>query len=208
MGLIVLNYNTAQGFLVPQLYIQVSCIRMLKTMSGPTYGMLYNSLAYKSVSDFESGNTPITIPSYLANVEQFLNANDFYMQTIFGYAYGAIKAAWQNEGYVVEDYYPNPPTPTTYIYDCSGYNFQGFNCAGWDREGYDKEGFNKDGYDRQGYNRDGYDVDGYNRQGYDREGYDREGYDYQGCNKQHVDRQGNACPAPPPPPPDLSEPIL
>lgn len=200
MGLIVYNYTTNEGFLVPELYLQVSSIRMLKTLTGPTYQMVYTSLAYKSVEDKNNGVSPLAIPVYLANVDEFLSADDFYDQTIFGFAYNAIKKAWENQGYTVVDYYPNPPTPTTYIYDCSGYNFRGFNCAGYDREGYDKDGFNKEGYDRQGYDRQGYDKDGYNRQGFDKDGYDREGYDYQGCNRAHLDRQGNPCPAPPTPP--------
>ena len=90
MGIIVENYTTDQGFLVPQLYIQVSSIRMLKTMSGPNYGMVYSSLAYKSVDEMMAGASPIAIPIYLANVEQFLTADQFYDQTIFGFAYGAI----------------------------------------------------------------------------------------------------------------------
>jgi hypothetical protein len=195
MGLIVTNYTTNEGFLVPQLYIQVNCIRMLQTLNGLNYGMSYQSLAYKSLSDKDSGASPISIPLYLATVDDYLVANDFYNQTIFGFAYTAIKQAWERAGYTVEDYYPHPPTPTTFIYDCSGYNFQGFNCAGYDREGYDVDGFNAQGWDREGYNREGYDVDGYNRQGFDKEGYDREGYDYYGCNRSHVDRQGNPCPA-------------
>ena len=219
MGLIVVDYTTNEGFLVPQLYIQVNSIRMLKTLQGPNYGMYYSSLAYKSVEDKDSGAAPISIPMYLATAEQYLSADDFYDQTIFGFAYAALKANWLNAGYTVIDYYPQPPTPTTYIYDCSGYNFHGFNCAGYDREGYDKDGYNrqgydregydrqgydKDGYDRQGYDKDGYDREGYDREGYDKEGYDREGYDREGCNREHVDREGNPCPAPPPPPPDLS----
>ena len=201
MGLIVENYTTNEGFLVPQLYIQVNNIRMLKTLQGPNYGMYYSSLAYKSVEDKESGASPISIPLYFVTAEQYLTANDFYDQTIFGFAYAALKTKWVNAGYTVIDYYPQPPTPTTYIYDCSGYNFRGFNCAGYDREGYDRDGYNREGYDRQGYNREGYDKDGYDREGYDKDGYDREGYDQEGCNSQHVDRQGNPCPAPPP---DLS----
>jgi hypothetical protein len=195
MGLLVINYTTSEGFLVPQLYIQLQCVRMLKTLNGDCYGMSYGSLAYKSLADKDSGASPIGIPMYLATVDDFQSAESFYNQTIFGFAYGSIKKAWESAGYVVEDYYPHPPTPTTYIYDCSGYNFKGFNCAGYDREGYDADGFNAQGWDREGYNREGYDVDGYNRQGFDREGYDREGYDYYGCNRSHVDRQGNPCPA-------------
>jgi hypothetical protein len=210
MGILVQNYTTEQGFLVPELYIQVNCIRMLKTMSGPTYGLTYISQAFKSVSDFQSGATPITIPTYLANIDDFQDADNFFDQTIFGFAYAAIKKAWEAAGYTVYDWYPNPPTPTTYIYDCSGYNFRGFNCAGYDKDGYDKDGFNKDGWDREGYGRDGYNAEGYNRQGYDRDGYDRDGYDYmgydrqgydrqgynrQGCNRENKDKDGNPCPA-------------
>ena len=190
MGLIVYNYTTNEGFLVPELYIQVNCIRMLKTLSGPTYGMVYSSLAYKSASDKDSGAAPLTIPTYLANVEQFLTANDFYDQTIFGFAYDAIKAAWEAAGYTVINWYPQPPTPTTYIYDCSGYNFHGFNCAGYDSEGYDKQGFNAAGYDREGYDREGYNAAGYNRAGYDKDGYDAQGYDAQGYDRQGYDKDG------------------
>lgn len=183
MGLLVLNYTTNQGFVVPQLYLQVNSIRMLKTLSGPTYGMSYSVLAYKSVEDKDAGVSPISLPNYLAYTEEYLNANDFYDQTIFGFAYGAVKKTWQNAGFTVEDYYPSPPTPTTYIYDCSGYSFRGFNCAGKDREGYDRQGFNPQGYDREGYDRTGFNTEGYDREGYDREGYDKEGYNREGLNR-------------------------
>lgn len=208
MGILVLDYTTAEGFFVPNLYVQVESIRILKTQSGPVYGCSFTSSAWKSPEDKNAGARPIPIPQYLATAESFLTADQFYDQTIFGYAYDALKQGWLNAGYTVVDYYPHPPTPTTYIYDCSGYNFQGFNCAGYDREGYDRQGYNKEGYDREGYDRQGYDKDGYNRQGYDKDGYDREGYDYQGCNREHVDRQGNPCPAPPPPGPDVSGNII
>ena len=205
MGILVLNYTTNEGFLIPEMYILVNSIRMLKTLSGPNYGMVYTSIAYKSVDDKDNGYSPIAIPQYLTNVEEFLTASDFYKQTIFGFAYDAIKRAWEAQGYTVQDYYPHPPTPTTYTYDCSGYNFDGFNCAGYDREGYDKDGFNAAGWDRQGYgrdgfnaagydregfNREGYDIDGYNRQGYNAEGYDRQGYDINGYNAAGFDRNG------------------
>jgi len=201
MGFLVTQYVTAEGFDVSGLYVQVESMRILKTLSGPTYGCSFASSAWKSPQDKDAGAKAIPIPLYLANAEQFLTADDFYDQTVFGIAYTALKANWTNAGYTVVDYYPHPPTPTTYIYDCSGYNFRGFNCAGYDRDGYDREGYNAAGWDRQGYNRQGYDVDGYNRQGFNAQGYDREGYDYQGCNIQHLDRQGNPCPAPPPPEP-------
>jgi len=208
MGFLVTQYLTAEGFDVSGLYVQVESIRILKTISGATYGCSFTSSAWKSPQDKDAGARPIPIPQFLANAEEFLTADAFFDQTVFGIAYTALKANWTNAGYTVIDYYPNPPTPTTYIYDCSGYNFRGFNCAGYDREGYDKDGFNKDGWDRQGYGRDGYDVDGYNRQGFDRQGYDREGFDYmgydrdgydrsgydrKGCNRQGVDREGNPC---------------
>ncbi len=203
MGLLVLNYTTSQGFLVPELYLQVTNIRMLKTLQGPNYGMSYSVTAYKSVQDKDAGVSPIGLPNYLAYAEEVLTANDFYDQTIFGFAYGAVKRVWESHGFVVQDYYPQPPTPTTYIYDCSGYSFRGFNCAGYDSEGYDRSGFNRagwdrEGYDRQGYNaqgydRNGYDKDGFNKDGLDSRGYDREGYDKNGCSKLCLDRNGNPC---------------
>ena len=203
MGLLVLNYTTSQGFVVPQLYLQVSSIRMLKTLQGPTYGMSYGVTAYKSVEDKEAGVSPIGLPNYLAYAEEVLSANDFYDQTIFGFAYNAVKQVWTSHGFVVQDYYPQPPTPTTYIYDCSGYSFRGFNCAGYDAQGYDRAGFNKAGWDREGYDRDGYNAEGYNRQGYDRmgydkdgynsAGYDKDGYDKNGCSTFGVDRNGDPC---------------
>lgn len=189
MGVIALNYTTSQGFVVPQLYIQVISIRMLKTLQGSSYGMSYGVEAYKSLEDKEAGVSPIPLPNSLAYAEEVLSADDFYNQTIFGFAYNKIKRVWTSHGYVVEDYYPQPPTPTTYIYDCSGYSFRGFNCAGRDREGYDRAGFNSLGIDREGYDRQGFNSEGYDREGYDREGYSKDGY-----NKQGVDRNGNPKP--------------
>ncbi len=190
MGILVLNYTTSEGFQVPELYVRIESIRILKTLSGPTYGNVYTSTAYKSYSDYEAGARAIPIPQYLSTAEEILSANQFYEQTIFGFAYDAIKRGWESQGYTVVDYYPHPPTPTTYIYDCSGYNFLGFNCAGYDHDGYDKDGFNKDGWDREGYGRDGYNAAGYDRQGFDREGYDIDGYGRDGFNKEGYDRQG------------------
>lgn len=193
MGLIVFNYTTVQGFSIPQMYLQLSNIRMSKVIDCSNYQMYYSCLAWKSLDDKDNGAGPVTIPSKLANVEEYLTADDFYDQTIFGFAYDALKRAWEAAGYVVEDYYPKPPTPTTYIYDCSGYSFRGFNCAGWDRQGYGKDGFNKQGWDREGYGRDGYNAAGYNRQGYDRDGYDKDGYNANGCNREGVNREGAPC---------------
>ena len=190
MGILIQNYTTAEGFLVAELYVQVESMRILKTLGGGTYGCSFTSLAYKSYDDMCNGARPIPVPQYLANTEIFLTARQFYEQTIFGFAYDAFKAAWEGAGYVVQDFYPSPPTPTTYTYDCSGFNINGFNCAGYDKDGYDKDGFNKDGWDREGYGRDGYNAEGYNRQGFDRQGYDRDGYDAMGYNKEGYDRQG------------------
>jgi len=184
MGLLVLNYTTSQGFLVPQLYLQVNSVRMLKTLQGPDYGMAYSVLAYKSIEDKNAGVSPIALPNYLAYTEDVLTANDFYDQTIFGFAYDAIKRTWERHGFVVQDYYPQPPTPTTYIYDCSGYSFKGFNCAGWTKDGYYRDGFNKSGWDREGYGRDGFNASGWDREGYDRSGYDVDGYNRNGVNRQ------------------------
>ena len=190
MGILVENYTTQEGFLVPELYVKVESIRILKTLSGPTYGCVYTTSAYKSYDDCQAGARPIPIPQWLANAEEILTANQFYEQTVFGFAYDAVKRGWQSAGYVCVDYYPFPPTPTTYTYDCSGYNFLGFNCAGYDHDGYDKDGFNAAGWDRQGYGRDGYNAAGYDRQGFNREGYDIDGYDRNGFNAAGYDRQG------------------
>jgi hypothetical protein len=190
MGILVLNYTTSEGFQVPELYVRIESIRILKTLTGPTYGNVYTSTAYKSYTDFEQGARAIPIPQWLSTAEEILTADQFYEQTIFGFAYDAIKRGWQNAGYTVQDYYPSPPTPTTYTYDCSGYNFLGFNCAGYDREGYDKDGFNAAGWDREGYGRDGFNAAGYDRQGFDRQGYDIDGYDRSGFNAAGYDREG------------------
>ena len=195
MGLIVFNYPTSQGFVVPELYLQVTSIRILKTLQGPNYTLLYQVTAFKSIADKESGSSPISLPNALAYAEQTLTANDFYDQTIFGFAYDRMKQVWEAAGFVVQDYYPFPPTPKTYIYDCSGYSFRGFNCAGWTQDGYGRDGFNKEGWDRERYGRDGfnaegYDRDGYGRDGFNAEGYNRDGYDREGYNKDGVDKDG------------------
>lgn len=155
MGLIIYNYTTKQGFLVPELYIRINCIRMLKTTGGSDYGMVYNSLAYKSFSDFEAGTSPLTIPNHFANVEDYLTSADFYKQTIFGFAYDAIKRTWENNGYTVTKNSSHSITSKTYTYDCFGYNVEGFNVDGYNRQGYDHEGYNKEGYNIMGLGRNG-----------------------------------------------------
>ena len=190
MGLLVQNFLTAQGFDISGMYLKINYMRILQVLNGSSYGCTFSILAYKSFETFEAGAQPIDIPSNLSSTDIYLTADQFYDQTIFGYGYDAIKALWQNAGYIVTDYYPHPPTPTTYTYDCSGYNYRGFNCAGYDREGYDRQGFNKDGWDREGYGRDGYNAEGYDRQGFNRQGWDRDGYGRDGFNAEGWDRDG------------------
>lgn len=220
MGLLVQQYVTAEGFTVTGLYVQVQSMRILKTLNGSNYVCAFTCSSFKSQDDMVAGARSIPVPTYLETAEVVLRDVDFYKQTLFGYAYDSIKANWVNAGYTVEDLYPHPPTPTTYTYDCSGYNIDGFNCSGFDHEGYDRNGFNAAGYDRQGYDvsglntegfdKEGYGVDGYTKEGYDREGYDRNqytvdgfdregydrnGFDMDGCNRDHKDKDGNFCPA-------------
>ena len=140
-----------------------------------------------------------------------LAPDDFYKQTLYGYAYTAIKAAWTAAGYTVTDIHETgQPYPNTFIYDASGFNFAGFNHLGWDSDGYGEDGFNASGYDREkydrngynaaGYNRggfkpdgfniDGYDVMGFNAAGYNKDGYDRLGYNAAGYNREGYDKNG------------------
>lgn len=135
MGLLVLNYTTAEGFEVPQLYVQVESIRMLKVLNGSTYGCMFTSSAWKSPEDKAAGTRPIPLSPSLSTAEISLSADDLYDQTILGFAYDAIKQNWLNAGYVVQDYYPSPPTPKTYIYDATGYTYRGCNSSGLDKDG-------------------------------------------------------------------------
>ena len=196
MGVIVQNFTTAEGFIIPELYIQIATIRISKSgTNSANYSCVYFSQAFKSYADMQAGRNPVVIPAYLANGEEILSALQFYEQTIHGFAYGCIKRLWTRDGYTVVDYYRSPPTPTTYIYDCSGYDIHGFNSDGWDREGYGRDGFNKDGWDREGYGRDGFnpmgwDCEGYGRDGFNIDGWDREGYGRDGFNPMGWDREG------------------
>jgi hypothetical protein len=95
MGILIQNYTTAEGFLVPELYVQVESMRILKALGGGTYGCSFTSLAYKSYDDMCNGARAIPIPQYLATAEIFLTARQFYEQTIFGFAYDAFTAAWE-----------------------------------------------------------------------------------------------------------------
>ena len=116
MGLLVQNYTTEQGFLVPELYIQVSCIRMLKTLGGNLYGMVYTSLAYKSIVERDSGAQPISIPVYLANVEQFLTADQFYDQKnpdFQAFSAGVLGSKWPKNKQLIIDW--RMPTDATRI---------------------------------------------------------------------------------------------
>jgi len=221
MGITVGPYTTDEGFVLSAMYLSVDSFRLVKTLSRDVLGCTFTVSAYQSRDSFRGGASSIKIPQHLANCEMFIRPNDFYSQTIYGLAYQRIKEVWESQGYTITDVHePQQPSPTTYIYDASGYNFAGFNVNGLDLEGYNAQGFDSEGYNRQGYNvqgfnaqgfnaqgfgpdgfnaqgldyfgfnRDGIDKDGYNRQGYDAEGYNRQGFNAEGYDREGYDRQG------------------
>ena len=184
MGFGVCQYTTEEGFVVPELYITIDSIRMVRTFQGEDYSCFVTSSAWKSKEDRDSGVKAISIPKWLSSTEILVRSNDCFDQTILGIAYDALKVRWQQQGFTTQDRYESM-NPKTFIYDSSGFTRHGYNAEGYSREGYDKDGYNKDGYDREGYN----------KQGFDSSGYTREGYDSNGCNKDHLDKEGNPCPS-------------
>ena len=191
MGITVGPYTTDEGFVLSSMYLTVDSFRLVKTLSRDVFGCTFTVSAYQSRDSFYAGTSSIKIPQHLANCEMFINPNEFYSQTIYGLAYKRIKEVWESQGYTITDVHEaNQPTPTTYIYDASGYNFAGFNVNGWDIEGYDTQGFNSEGYNRQGYNVQGFNSEGFNAAGFDSNGFNAQGYDYFGFNREGYDAEG------------------
>jgi len=211
MGITAGPYTTEEGFTIPTVYLSIDCFRLLKAHASVNFGTLFVVNAYRSRDDKLAGRQALRMPAHLTNVEMFLAPDDFYKQTLYGYAYTAIKNVWTAAGYTVNDVHEaGQPYPNTFIYDASGFNFlgfnsagldvegygeDGFNLAGWDREHYDREGFNAAGYNRGGYNKDGFnaegfDVMGFNDAGYNKDGYDKTGYNAAGFNRDGYDKNG------------------
>ena len=191
MGITAGPYTTEEGFTIPTVYLSIDCFRLLKALGSSDFGTLFVVNAYRSRDDKLAGRQALRMPAYLTNVEMFLSPDDFYKQTLYGYAYDRIKAVWTSAGYTVTDIHEaGQPYPTTYIYDASGFSFLGFNHLGWDSAGYGVDGFNASGYDREGYDRNGYNVSGYNRAGFNPEGFNVDGYDVMGFNAEGWDKDG------------------
>lgn len=195
------TYTTAEGFEISPLYLSVSGFRFLQVQGSNRYHSVVFVEGFKSREDKYLGRKAIQLPANLANAEGFVTMMDFLRKGAFGVFYDIVKTTWRNAGYVVEDVSEmNECKPEDYVYDCSGFNVDGFNCAGFDINGYDTAGFNSNGVDRDGFNRQGFDSEGYNRNGYNSEGfnregynpfgYDRDGYDREGYNNQGYDRAG------------------
>ena len=191
MGITAGPYTTEEGFTIPTVYLSIDCFRLLKALGSSEFGTLFVVNAYRSRDDKVAGRQALRMPAYLTNVEMFLSPDDFYKQTLYGYAYDRIKAVWTGAGYTVTDILEaGQATPTTFIYDASGFSFLGFNHLGWDSAGYGVDGFNPSGYDREGYDRNGYNVSGYNRAGFNPEGFNVDGYDAMGFNAEGWDKDG------------------
>ena len=191
MGITAGPYTTEEGFTIPTVYLSIDCFRLLKALGSVNFGTLFVVNAYRSRDDKLAGRQALRMPAYLTNVEMFLAPDDFYKQTLYGYAYDRIKAVWTGAGYTVTDIHEaGQPYPTTYIYDASGFNFLGFNANGWDAEGYGEDGFNLAGWDREHYNRQGFNAAGYNRGGFNKDGFNKDGYDIMGLNAAGYDKDG------------------
>jgi len=191
MGITAGPYTTEEGFTIPTVYLSIDCFRLLKALGSSDFGTLFVVNAYRSRADKLAGRQALRMPAYLTNIEMFLSPDDFYKQTLYGYAYDRIKTVWTAAGYTVTDILEaGHPTPTTFIYDASGFNFAGFNHLGWDSEGYGEDGFNATGWDREQYNREGYNAAGFNRGGFDKDGFNAQGYDMMGLNAAGWDKDG------------------
>ena len=185
------SYTTDEGFVLTAMYLTVDSFRLVKTLSRDVFGCTFTVSAYQSRDSFHGGASSIKIPQHFANCEMFIRPNDFYSQTIYGLAYQRIKEVWESQGYTITDVYESQqPSPTTYIYNSSGYTFAGFNVNGLDTEGYNKQGYNTEGYNRQGYNAQGFNVQGFNAMGFGPDGLNAQGYDYFGFNREGIDKDG------------------
>jgi hypothetical protein len=195
MGITAGPYITDEGFIIPTIYLSIDCFRLVKALGSSNFGTLFVINAYRSREDKRAGRQPLRLPADLTHIEMFLAPEDFYKETLYGFAYTAIKNVWTAAGYTINDVHETGQhLPDTFIYDASGFNFFGFNSNGLDAEGYGKDGFNLAGWDREHYNREGFNAAGYNRNGYDKKGFNKEGYDVMGYNSTGVNAAGESQP--------------
>jgi hypothetical protein len=189
------SFTTSQGFVLSTVYLSVNFYRFIPNLDG-TMQCVIGLSAFKSRQDKYTGVEPISIPVSLSTIDVNIPQLEFYRKSLHGVAYDIIKDRWRANGYTFNDIYEtNQPSPTQFVYDCSGFNIDGFANTGFNAQGYNSLGFNSAGYnafgyDASGYNAAGLDLNGFNAAGYNTEGYNRMGFDKDGFNKDGYDRMG------------------
>lgn len=103
MGLIVENYTTQDGTLIPELYMYVYAIRIIKDISRTNYKCLFHMIAHKNTqenvtrSDFITMPSDIIMPQIVLPIERLLEKNNYTI------AYETVKERLTTAGYTFRD---------------------------------------------------------------------------------------------------------
>lgn len=103
MGILVENYTTQNGQTIPQLYIYVKAIRIVKDISGSTYTCSFHCCAHMSYQDRLAGtnivllNPPFLLPQKSFALETLLEKSSFSL------GYEILKEKLSEAGYVSTD---------------------------------------------------------------------------------------------------------
>lgn len=103
MGILVANYTTPEGTTLPELYVNIKGIRIVKSTTESTYTCSFISQWWANQQDRLNSNPPLIPPPNANFLEQTFTASDLTLQNIFILAYSILKQSWASKGYIVQD---------------------------------------------------------------------------------------------------------
>jgi hypothetical protein len=104
MGVIVENYTTQNGIVVPELYSFVKGIRIIKDLSGSTYTCSFHVNAYMTHQDRLNGKNVVLLPQSLTLPTINTPLETLFEKSIFLIAYDTLKERFLTAGYICRDF--------------------------------------------------------------------------------------------------------
>jgi hypothetical protein len=103
MGVIIENYTTQNGLIVPELYSFVKGIRIIKDLSGSTYTCSFHINAYMTYEGRLNGTNVVLLPQSFTLPTTNLPLETLLEKSIFLIAYDTLKERFTTAGYTCRD---------------------------------------------------------------------------------------------------------
>jgi hypothetical protein len=103
MGLIVENYTTENGLLVPELYIYVGAFRIVKERSRNTYSCNFDTSAFQTFEDRLARTNFVSMPQNISLIQSSLSLETLLEKNQFTIAYDMLKERISAAGYTFRD---------------------------------------------------------------------------------------------------------